>query len=140
MWIPILLWGLVAGLLHFVVVGMLYMNPGVARLYREAEGSPALRVWRNQREYLMNMFAGTQIEIYLLTGACLYLRRLFPDPARFSVALILGGILAAVRVYPRFWNMWIQTTYPRKLLFVEGINGILGTLVVVLSLWLLPVP
>lgn len=139
MWMDILLWGLVAGLTHFVVVGLLYMNPVVARLYREAEGAPALRVWQNQREYLIKMFAGTQVEVFILTGAYLYLRNLFPDPTSFRVALILGGVLAAVRVYPRFWNMWIQTTYPRSLLFVELVNGTLGTFVIVFSLWLLPI-
>ena len=139
MLIDILVWGLVVGVIHFVVVGILYMNPVIARLYREAKGSPALRVWENQKEYLIKMFAGTQIEIFIFTGAYLYLRHLFSEPMSFRVALIIACILSVTRVYPRFWNMWIQTTYPVNLLIVESINGTIGTFVVVLSLWVLPI-
>ena len=135
----ILKWGFVAGIVHFFVVGLLYMNPFVARIYGEAQGHPAIRVWENQKEYLVKMFAGTQIEIFILTGAYLYFRRLFPDPTGLGVALIISCILSAIRVYPRFWNMWIQSTYPVKLLIVEVVNGIIGTFVVILSLWLLPI-
>ena len=35
---------------------------------------------------------------------------------------------------PRFWNVWIQSTYPRHLLAVDVVNGTLGTLLVVLVL------
>jgi hypothetical protein len=39
-----------------------------------------------------------------------------------------------VRVYPRFWNMWIQTSYPRRLLAIEIVNGTIGTLAIALFL------
>ena len=51
--------------------------------------------------------------------------------------LLLGGLFAGLRVYPRFWTMWVQSTYPRRLLAVEVVNGVLGTLVVVLTLHVL---
>ncbi len=139
MLVNMLVWGLIAGIIHFVVVGILYMNPVVAQVYKKAEGSPALRVWEDQKEYLIKMFAGTQIEIFILTGAYLYLRQLFSEPTSSSVALTLACILSATRVYPRLWTMWIQTTYPASLLIVEFINGTIGTFVVILSLWALSV-
>ncbi len=139
MFTSILVWGIVVGVAHFIVVGVLYMNPLVARIYKEAWGHAALRVWENQREYLIKMFAGTQVEIFVLTGAYLYLRRFFPDPGGLGSAVVIACILSATRVYPRFWNMLIQTTYPFRLLIVELVNGTIGTFVVVLALWLLPV-
>ena len=33
----ILLWGLVVGVIHFIVVGFLYMNPLVAGEYKKAD-------------------------------------------------------------------------------------------------------
>jgi hypothetical protein len=48
----------------------------------------------------------------------------------YGGALALGVLFAAIRVYPRFWNMWIQTTYPTRLLVIEIINGTIGSLVV----------
>ncbi len=137
--LSILLWGAVIGIIHFVIVGILYQNPIVAKMYKEASGKPGVKVWKNQKEYLLKMFLGTQIEIYILTSSYLYLRILFNEPAGWISAVILAAVFAAIRVYPRFWNMWIQSTYPGKLLAVEFINGILSTFVIVIGLKLLPV-
>ncbi len=131
----ILLWGLVAGLLHFVIVGILYQNPLVAQVYNRYKYVPALKQWPNLKEYLLKMFLGTQVEIYILTAAYFYLRTLFPTPNGLSTALILATIFAAIRVYPRFWTMWIQTTYPLSLLVIEAVNGTIGTFVILLILW-----
>ncbi len=135
----ILIWGFVIGIIHFFIGGLLYLNPLVARHYEEGKNASAVRVWDNQKEYLLKMFLGTQIEIYILTTVYLYLRQEFASPYTFSTALILAVLSALLRVYPRFWNMWIQSTYPRRLLFIEIINGVIGTFVIILGLWLLPV-
>ena len=137
--LDILFWGIVVGVIHFVVLGAAYQNPFVARLYKEAEGEPGLRSWPNQKKYIFSMFLGTQVEVFILTAAYLYLRQFLPEPAGVGTALLLAGILAAVRVYPRFWNMWIQSTYPGKLLAVEFVNGTIGTFVILVALALLPV-
>jgi len=85
------------------------------------------------------MFLGTQVEVFILTGAYLYLRELFDVPGDIATALVLGGLFAGIRVYPRFWNMWIQSSYPNRLLVVELVNGTISTLVIVVGLSLLPV-
>lgn len=126
----ILTWGAVAGLVHFVVIGALYGNPVVDGMYRAAGTSPALKRWLSKPRYLITQFGGTQVEVYLLTLAFFWLRPLVSLPGYLG-ALALGAVLAALRVYPRFWNMWIQTTYPNRLLAVEAINGALGTLTVI---------
>lgn len=137
--VDILLWGLVIGVIHFVVVGALYQNPFVAKFYKAATGEPGFKAWPDQKKYLVSMFLGTQVEVFILTGAYLYLRQLFANPDSMGTALLLSAFLAAIRVYPRFWNMWIQSTYPNKLLAVEFVNGIIGTFVIVVGLKLLPV-
>lgn len=126
----ILIWGAVAGIIHFMVIGVLYGNPMVDRLYREeTERNTAIKRWASKPKYLVTQFLGTQLEVYLLTTAFLWLRPLV-NATSMAGALLLGALLAAIRVYPRFWNMWIQTTYPRSLLATEAINGTLGTLVI----------
>ncbi|NPV00507.1 MAG: hypothetical protein HPY53_03895 [Brevinematales bacterium] len=139
MLLQILLWGLVIGVIHFVAVGILYMNPFTAKLYRDAGEHPALRKWPKQGEYILKMALGTQAEVYILTAGYIYLRSLFAEPTGWTTALILAAIFSAVRVYPRFWNMLIQSTYPRKLLAVEFVNGVVGTFIIVLGLKLLPI-
>lgn len=68
---------------------------------------PGVRRWGSRPRYLITQFLGTQIEVYVLSAAYFMLVPLFPDLQLIGLALLL----AAVRVYPRFWNMWIQSTY-----------------------------
>ena len=133
-----LLWGLVIGIIHYIVMGFLYQNPFIAKFYNKGKKSPAVKKWYNIKEYMLKMFLGTQLEIFILTGSYLYLRQQF-ECDKIETALILGFIFSCIRAYPRFWNMWIQTTYPNKLLVIELINGIIGTFIIILGLGLLPI-
>jgi hypothetical protein len=126
----ILLWGAAAGLVHFAFIALAYGNPLVDRLSAAAEAnSPAVKQWASKPRYFATQLLGTQVEVYLITLAFVWLRPLV-DLRGYEGALLLGGLLAAIRVYPRFWNMWIQTTYPNRLLAIEVVNGTLGTLVI----------
>jgi len=127
MFYNVLVGGLVAGIGHFVLIGLLYGNPFVAKQYDEAmKSDPSVRKWPSPGRYRLIQFFGTQVEVFILTVAYLVFRPALTFSA-WSTVLVLGAILASVRVYPRFWNMWIQTTYPRNLLLIEIINGTLGT-------------
>ena len=134
--ITVLLWGAVAGLVHFVVIGILYGNPLTDRISAGAEAeSPAVRKWPSKVKYFVTQFFGTQVEVYILTFAFVWLRPLVGLNG-YGGGLLLGLLFAAIRVYPRFWNMWIQTTYPFRLLLVEVVNGTIGTLVICVFLQL----
>ena len=119
------------------VAGWVRNEPGAVRVH--AEGEPGLKAWPNKKKYVLAMFLGTQIEIFILTVAYLQLRALFPEPGTIATALTLATLFTAIRVYPRFWNMWIQSSYPNRLLAVEAVNGAVGTFVVVVGLALLPI-
>jgi hypothetical protein len=127
-------YGTIVGLVHFFVVGLCFGNPWIKALYASAqEAEPGVRVWPSRRRYLVTQFLGTQVEVYVLATAFFVLR----SRTSTESALTLGLLLAGVRVFPRFWNMWIQSTYPRRLLAVEVLVGTLGTLTVAFSLqWL----
>jgi hypothetical protein len=132
--LTVLLWGAVAGLVHFAFIAAAYGNPIVDRISAQAEAtSPAVKQWASKPRYFVTQFFGTQVEVYILTLGFVWLRPLVGPPGYFG-ALLLGSLLAAIRVYPRFWNMWVQTTYPNRLLAVEVVNGTLGTLVIALFL------
>lgn len=135
--VSVLAWGTLTGVIHFVAIGILYANPWVDRLYaRAAERDAAVRKWPSRPRYLVTQFLGTQVEVYIIAAGYLWLRPLIPMPW-LGAAMLLGLLFAAVRVYPRFWNMWIQSTYPRPLLAVELVNGTIGTFVMTLSMQLL---
>src|SRR5262249_10552936 len=129
----VLRWGALAGLVHFVIIAALYANPLTDRLSRDLEKTAAVKQWPSQPRYFVTQFFGTQVEVYLLTTGFLWLRPFVNLPG-YAGAFALGILLAATRVYPRFWNMWIQTTYPNRLLAIEVVNGTLGTLAIIFFL------
>jgi hypothetical protein len=131
--VHVALWGALAGLFHFVVIALLYANPVTDRLSANLERSEGVRQWPSKPRYFTTQFFGTQVEVYILTVAFVWLRPTL-TLGGYGGALALGLLLAATRVYPRFWNMWIQTTYPRRLLAIEVVNGTLGTLAIILFL------
>ncbi len=128
----VLLWGAAAGVAHFVVIAFLYGNPLVDRLSREANKDPCCKRWPSERQYFTTQFFGTQVEVYLMTLAFVWFRPVAPPG--WLGALEIGAVITALRVYPRFWNMWIQTTYPNRLLLIEVINGSLGTMFIAMFL------
>ena len=129
----VVLWGALAGLVHFVVIALLYANPITDRLSADLEKAPAVKQWPSKARYFVTQFFGTQVEVYILTLGFFWLRPVI-GVSGYVGALLLGLLLAATRVYPRFWNMWIQTNYPPRLLAIEVINGTLGTLAIVMFL------
>ena len=130
----VLLWGAVVGLIHFVATGLLYGNPWIDGLYQRAMAeNPGVKRWENRGAYLVRQFLGTQVEVYILAAIFVLFRNTVEMPG-LGGAAVLGAVLAGVRVYPRSWNMWIQSTYPNHLIAVESVNGVISTLVVILGL------
>ena len=130
----VLLWGAVAGLIHFFAIGALYGNPIVDRIYSEAmKNEPGVKDWPSKPKYLITQFLGTQVEIYILTIGYVWLRPLISVEG-LAGASVLGLLFTLIRVYPRFWNMWIQSTYPNRMLAIEVVNGTISTFVVTTAL------
>ena len=125
------------GIVHFIIVGFLYQNPIVGKIYKEAADDPGVKKWDSPSKYLLLMFLGTQIEIYIITMGFLFFISILGKT--FSNTLILTLVFSGIRIYPRFWNMWIQSTYSNKLLIIELINGIIGTFVIIFGLYFLPI-
>lgn len=135
--VEVVLWGFVAGVIHFAVLGALYGNPVVDRMYvRAVEAHPAVRTWESKPRYTVTQFLGTQVEVYIIAIGFAWLHPRL-STGGLAGALLLASLFAALRVYPRFWNMWIQSTYPRNLLATEVINGLIGTYVIVVALYFL---
>lgn len=129
--IDALIWSIPAGIIHFIILGALYGNPLVDRIYTRAqETEPGVRKWDSKPRYLITQFLGTQVEVLILVYSYLWLRSQMPVRG-VTAALYLGLMFAFVRVFPRFWNMWIQSTYPMRLLLVEACNGTIGTLLII---------
>jgi len=137
--LDILIWGAVVGVIHVVVTGGLYGNPVVDGIYSRAMKEEAgVKDWPSKARYLITQILGTQVEIYILAFSYAWLRPLL-DVDGLNGALLLGVAFCGIRVYPRSWNMWIQSTYPNRLIGIETLVGVISTFTVVGGLhFLLP--
>lgn len=135
--VEVLLSGFVAGLVHLVAIVVLYGNPLVARIHAANGGTGAATGAKPSRpRHMATQFLGTQIEVYLMTVGFVWLHPLLPLNG-LAAALLLAALFAALRVYPSVWALWLQGTHTDGYLAVEAVAGVLGTVVVVLTLYLL---
>lgn len=119
----------IASIIWFIVGGLLYMNPFVARIYKDAETSPALKKWASIPNYLSLHYVGILIQCLLWAVVFALIKPVLPETILLK-GIIFGVILIAIKIFPRFFDMWIQSTYPGRLLAVEFINGTVGSFII----------
>jgi len=125
----IILGGFLASVVWFIVGSVLYMNPFVANIYKGAENSPALKKWASVPKYICLQYVGILAQCLLWAFVFALAKPVLPDGVLMK-SLIFGLLLIAVKIFPRFFDMWIQSTYPNKLLAVEFLNGTIGSFVI----------
>lgn len=118
-----------ASVVWFIVGGALYQNPFVAKIYKNAEESPGLKKWASVPRYVGLQYAGIVAQCLLWAFVFVLVKPALPGGLLMQ-GLVFGLILVAVKIFPRFFDMWIQTTYPHKLLAVEFVNGTIGSFVI----------
>jgi len=124
-----ILGGFVASIVWFIVGGALYMNPFVAKIYKDAENSPALKKWPSIPKYLGLQYAGVLSQCFLWAFVFAFIKPVLPE-GLLEKGIVFAFILIALKIFPRFFDMWIQSTYPNKLLAVEFVNGTIGSFII----------
>jgi hypothetical protein len=126
---PALMGGTIAAIIWFVVGGILYMNPLVGRVYKRAEDSPALKKWGSTPLYIIFQFVGILAQCILWAFVYLLVEPVLPGGAAVK-GFVFAHILFVIKIFPRFFDMWIQTTYPTKILGIEFVNGTISCVVI----------
>lgn len=121
--------GITASLVWFIAGSVLYMNPFVAKIYRDAQKSPGLKKWTNISKYLSFQFYGILAQCLLWAFVFAFIKSVLPGGIMLK-GLTFGLILVAVKIFPRFVDMWTQSTYPDKLLVIEFVNGTIGSFII----------
>jgi hypothetical protein len=120
----------IASIVWFVLGGALYMNPVIRSIYSQFDDSPIMKQWPSVPQYLGVMFLGACLaQCFLAALAFVLVKPALPDTILGAVA-VFGFILIGIKIFTRFFDMWIQTTYPNKLLAIEFVNGSIGSLVI----------
>ena len=125
----VILGGIVASIVWFVIGGVLYMNPFVARIYKDSESSTALKKWASTPKYISLQYVGILVKCVLWAFVFILIKPVLPDGFLMK-GFVFGLILIFIMVFPRFFDMWIQSTYPNKLLAVEFVNGTIGSFII----------
>jgi hypothetical protein len=123
-----ILGGFLASVVWFIIGGALYMNPFIAKIYKNAKDSPGLKKWQNVPQWLIFTYIGVLIQCLLWAFVFTFIKSILPEVFLVKV-FIFGLILFVVKIIPRFIDMWIQSTYPDKLLVVEFVNGTIGSFI-----------
>ncbi|WP_280263958.1 hypothetical protein [Nocardia wallacei] len=135
--VEVLVWGLVAGLANSAAMVALYLTPWVKRIQAAHKAiGDAGHEPRPRANGFALQFLGTQVEVYIMTVGFAWLSPL-AGPSGLAGALLLAVLFGALRVVAPVWALWVQGTYSRGYLAVEVTGGLLGSVVVVLTLYLL---
>ena len=121
--------GITASLVWFMAGGVLYMNPFVAKIYKDAQKSPGLKKWTNVPKYLSYQFYGILAQCLLWAFVFAFIKSALPGEIILK-GITFGLLLVAVKIFPRFVDMWTQSTYPDKLLVIEFVNGTIGSFII----------
>lgn len=121
--------GFAASVAWFLAGSALYMNPFVAGIYKKAEGSPGLKKWASVPRYIGLQYIGILAQCLLWAFVFVSVKSALPGEF-LARGIVFGFILVAVKIFPRFFDMWIQSTYPKELLAVEFVNGTIGSFLI----------
>ncbi len=127
-----LIGGIVATIAWFIIGGVVYMNPIVAKIYKKNEDSPGVKKRKDTKTFMINTFVfSCLVQCIILAFVYSFIKPILPESLILNF-LYFGIILVAVKIIPRLIDMWMQTSYPNKLLTIEFINGTIGSFVIAL--------
>ena len=125
-----LIGGVAASIIWFFVGAVVYMNPVVAKIYKKYEDTPSVKNRKDVKTFIMNTFVfSILIQCLLFVFVYLFIQSILPGTLILNT-LYFGIILVAVKIIPRFFDMWVQSSYPTTLLTIEIINGTIGSFVI----------
>jgi len=120
---------IVATIIWFFIGAIVYMNPFVAKIYTHYEDDPTVKNRKNLKTFLINTFVfSIFIQSILFAFVYAYIQPILPGTLYLNT-LYFGIILILLKILPRFFDMWVQSKYPTTLLFIEIINGAIGSFV-----------
>lgn len=121
--------GIVATVIWFFVGALVYMNPVVDKIYQKFNNNPNVKDRGETKTFLAKTFVfSILIQAMLFAFVYAFIQSLLPGTLLLN-GLYYGFILVAIKIIPRYLDMWVQSNYPATLLNIEFINGTIGSFV-----------
>lgn len=128
--VQLIIGGSAATLVWFIIGAIVYMNPFVAKIYEHYEDDPSVKNRKDVKTFIINTFLySVLIQCFLFAFIYLFIQPVLPGTVLMNT-IYFGMILVIVKTIPRFFDMYVQSKYPTTLLFIELINGSIGSFVI----------
>ena len=128
----IIISGLVAGLIAFLVGNILYMNPLISRIYSEYgdwPGSKPMDYFGGLGNWLTLMLVGGLVSTVFLAILYSYTEKGIDIRSSWKKGLLFGILLWLVSTVPTSYYTWLMYSYPDILIIIETFNGLVGSIV-----------
>ncbi len=133
----------VASIVFFIYRSVVYKDTSVEKMCRDPGAPSALKKWKNIPKTIL--FQYLIILIQCILWAVVFVLGLLFDvfpKGLFMKGFVLGSVMALVNIVPIYFKMWIESTYPNKLLAIGFAKGIIGNYIMGFTLaymiWDLP--
>ena len=133
----------VASIVFFIYRSVVFKDTSVDKMCRDPKAPAALKKWKNIPKTIL--FQYLVILIQCILWAVVFVLGLLFDvlPEGFYMkGFVLGSVMAIVNIVPIYFKMWIESTYPNKLLAIQSAKGIIGNYIMgftlVYMIWDLP--
>jgi len=118
----------VTHVISFVLLSLLYGNPLIRKIYDKYKDEPVMKKVDSPGKWMLSMFIFGLFEV-LFAGLIFYIAANVLPGSGWLKGLYFGLLLSGVRVYSRFVNMYLLTSYPNSLHIIEFVNGVIGSIV-----------
>nr|QBM01358.1 hypothetical protein [uncultured archaeon] len=124
--------GLIAGIVAFIVGSLLYMNPLVSGVYAQYSNYPCSKpmdVFGGLINWLFLMLIGGVVSAVFMAFLYAFTEKGIDIKPAWKKGLLFGFLLFLVNKLPTSYYSWLMYTYPNVLNVIETFNGLIGGLV-----------
>ncbi|MCP4543707.1 MAG: hypothetical protein GY832_41870 [Chloroflexi bacterium] len=126
-WGRVIVAGLLAAIIAFVVEGMLYGS--MNGVYEGFGDLPYAKPVESVPAYLLQMLAGGAALTVLIALVYAIIQEGLPGQKQWQKGLAFGVMLLVLYALPTAFNTWMQIAQPVTLILVEAVNRTIGLLI-----------
>jgi len=136
-WKKIIVSGLVAGLVAFIVGSLLYMNPLVADIYAQEgtwAGAKPMDEFGGLGNWMLLMFAGGIVAAVFIALLYSYTEKGIDIKSTWKKGALYGFLFWLATAPQAHFNVWLMYNVPDILNQIELVNSLIGSLALGITL------
>lgn len=133
----IIIAGLIAGIVSFIVGSILYMNPWVSDIYAQYgtwPGTKSMDEFGGLGNWMLLMFAGGLVAAVFIAVLYSYTEKGIKIKAAWKKGALYGFIFWLATAPQYHFNIWLMYQIPDIINYIELFNGLIGSLALGITL------